>query len=85
MINDDLEVHLRVPVGVKEDDDVGGVEVDAQAAGPRGQQEDELLAPLRVEVVDLRLPVLPARVACVQVGVSLGILEVMDMSCYRGF
>ena len=59
-----LQVHLRVPVGVEEDDDVGRVQVDAQAARARGQQEDELLAALRVEAVDLALPVLAARVAC---------------------
>ena len=59
----DLQVHLRVPVAVEQDNDVCGVQVDAQAPGARGQQEDELLGALRVVGVDLRLAVLAAGVA----------------------
>ena len=58
-----LQVHLRVPVGVEEDDDVGSVEVDAEAAGPRGQHEDELGRARSVVLLDLRVPVLVGRLA----------------------
>ena len=43
-----LFVHGRVPVGVVEDDVVGGGEVDADAARPRRADEDEGLG-VRVE------------------------------------
>ena len=56
-----LQVHLRVPVGVKNDDDVGSVEVDAQSAGPRRQHEDELGRARSVVLLDLRVPVLVGR------------------------
>ena len=58
-----LQVHLGIPVGVVQDNHVGGVQVDAEAAGTRGQQEDELLGSLSVVRVDLALPVLAAGVA----------------------
>ena len=58
-----LQVHLRVPVGVKEDDDVGGVEIDAQSAGPRRQHEDELGRARSVVLLDLSVPVLVRRLA----------------------
>ena len=54
----DLEIHLRVPVAVVEDDDVCGVEVDAEAARPRAQHEDELGAALGVVLLDLAVSVL---------------------------
>lgn len=38
-----LQVHLWVPVGVKENDNVGSGQVDAQPASSCGQHEDELL------------------------------------------
>ncbi len=37
---------------------IGGVEVDAQATGTSGEQEDELLAALCIEAVNLRLTIL---------------------------
>lgn len=37
---------------------VGGVEVDAQATGTSGEQEDEFLAALCIEAVNLRLTIL---------------------------
>ena len=37
-----LRVHGRVPVRVVEDDGVGPGQVDADAAGPRGQDEAEV-------------------------------------------
>jgi hypothetical protein len=58
-----LQVHLRVPVAVVEDDDVGSREVDAQAARARREQEAKLLAAVRVERVDHVLAVLARRVA----------------------
>jgi hypothetical protein len=47
-----LEVVLWVPVAVKDDDGVGGGEIDAEAARPRRQQEAEVLRAGRVEVID---------------------------------
>ena len=38
-----LQVRLRVPVRVIEDDDVGGGEVDAEPARAGREEEDELL------------------------------------------
>lgn len=43
----DLDVVVGVPVGVEDDDGVGGGQVDAEAPGPRRQQEAELLRPRR--------------------------------------
>ena len=59
-----LQVHLGVPVAVKQHNYVGSVQIDAQAPRARGQQEDELLAPGPVEVLNLALPVLSAGIAC---------------------
>jgi len=39
-----LEIHLRIPIRIVEDDDVGCVQVDAEASGASGQHEDKLLA-----------------------------------------
>jgi len=38
-----LQIHLRVPVGVKENDNVSCGQVDAQASCPGGQHEDKFL------------------------------------------
>jgi hypothetical protein len=62
--NPHLKVHLRVPVRIEDDHDVCSVQVDAQAPCTRRQQEDELVAALRIEAVNLRLAVLTGRVAC---------------------
>ena len=53
-----LQVHLGVPVGVVQDHDVSRVQVDAEAAGPRGQHEHELFAALGIVVLDLSVSVL---------------------------
>uniref|UniRef100_A0AAG5DLD8 Uncharacterized protein n=1 Tax=Anopheles atroparvus TaxID=41427 RepID=A0AAG5DLD8_ANOAO len=58
-----LQVHLRVPVGVIDDDHVGRGQVDAQPAGTRRQHEDELGAVLRVVVGDHVRAVLVRRLA----------------------
>jgi hypothetical protein len=44
---------LGVPVGVVDDDDVGGVQVDTETSGSRRQHEEELLAILGVVLFDL--------------------------------
>ncbi len=44
-----LQVHLRVPVGVKHDNCVGCLQIEAQAAGACGQEEYEVRAPRSVE------------------------------------
>ena len=59
-----LQVHLGVPVAVKQHHHVSSVQVDPQAPRARGQQENEFLASGAVEVLDLALPVLSAGVAC---------------------
>ena len=53
-----LQVHLWIPVGVVEDDDVGRVQVDAEASRAGGQHEDEFLAALGVVLLDLTVAVL---------------------------
>ena len=47
-----LDVVVRVPVRVIDDDGVGGVEVDTETSGPGGQQEAELLGSFLVEPID---------------------------------
>ena len=46
-----LEVVLRVPVAVKDDNSVGSGEVDAQATGSGGQQEGKVSGAGRIEVL----------------------------------
>ena len=58
-----LQVHLRVPIGVVDDDDVGGVQVDAETTGSSGQHEEELFAVLGVVLGDLSVSVLVGRLA----------------------
>mmetsp|Transcript_8845 Transcript_8845/g.30409 ORF Transcript_8845/g.30409 Transcript_8845/m.30409 type:complete len:769 (-) Transcript_8845:151-2457(-) len=53
-----LQVHLRVPVRVVQDDDIGGVQVDSEATCPRGKQEGKLLRVGGVVRIDALLPVL---------------------------
>lgn len=55
----DLQVVLRVPVGVEDDAGVGGGEVDAQASGAGAQQEDEAVRVWLAEAVDGRLAQVP--------------------------
>ena len=43
-----LQIHLGIPVGVIEDDDVGGVQIDAETSGTGRQHEDELLRVFRI-------------------------------------
>ncbi len=45
-----LEVLVRVPVGVEDDDSVRRLEVEAEAARPGGQQEDEVVGAGLVEL-----------------------------------
>ena len=55
-----LEVHLRVPVAVVDDDGIGGGEVDTQTSGAGGEEEDKLLRAggvVRVDHVLARVPV----------------------------
>ena len=52
---------MWIPVRVVENDDVGGGEVDAQAAGARGQHEDEDVGAGRVVGVDALLSLLVGR------------------------
>mmetsp|Transcript_59635 Transcript_59635/g.158717 ORF Transcript_59635/g.158717 Transcript_59635/m.158717 type:complete len:424 (-) Transcript_59635:1733-3004(-) len=47
-----LDVHLGVPVAVEEHDDVGLLQVEAQATGARREEEEELVAVLLHEGVD---------------------------------
>ena len=52
-----LQIHLRVPVRVVDNDDVGGVQVDAETTGSGGEHEEELLAVLGVVLGDLTVSV----------------------------
>ena len=47
-----LQIRLRVPITVVQDDDVGSGQVDAETTGARGEQEDELVAVGLVVLVD---------------------------------
>ena len=53
-----LQIGLRVPVTVVQDDNVCRGEVDTQPTGTRGEQEDELLAVGLVVLVDGYYPVI---------------------------
>ena len=59
-----LQVHLRVPVTVIQDDNVCSVQVDAQATRTGGKQEDEFFTALLIVGVNLSLSVLSRCVAC---------------------
>jgi hypothetical protein len=47
-----LDVVVRVPIRVVDDDGVGRVQVDAETSGTRGQQEAELFGAFLVEAID---------------------------------
>ena len=47
-----LNVIVRIPIGVIDDDRVGSVQVDAQATGSGGQEEDELLGAFSIETIN---------------------------------
>ena len=47
-----LQISLRVPITVVQDDDVGGGQVDTETTGTRGEQEDKLVAVGLVVLVD---------------------------------
>ncbi len=63
VVQQHLQIHLRVPVTVIQDDNICSVQVDAQAASTRRQQENKLLAALCIVAVDLCLSVLSRCVA----------------------
>jgi hypothetical protein len=54
---------VRVPVRVVDNDGVSCHQIDAQTTSTRGEQEDEALGGLAVEVVHHQLAVTPPRVA----------------------
>eukprot|EP00053_Salpingoeca_punica_P017129 m.163900 g.163900 ORF g.163900 m.163900 type:complete len:637 (-) comp17120_c0_seq4:1564-3474(-) len=58
-----LQISLRIPVAVVEDDDVGSGEVNAETACTGAEHEDELLAVGRIVLVDHALTVLVRRLA----------------------
>ena len=47
-----LQIRLRVPITVVQDDDVGGGQIDTETTGTRREQEDELVAVGLVVLVD---------------------------------
>lgn len=51
-----LEIILGVPIRIVDDHCVRGGQIDAQPAGPRGQQKAEVGGARRVEVVQCLLP-----------------------------
>ena len=58
-----LEIHLRIPIRVIDDDNIGRVQVDSQTSGPRAQHEDKLGGVLRVVFLDLTIPVLMSSIS----------------------
>mmetsp|Transcript_8046 Transcript_8046/g.19965 ORF Transcript_8046/g.19965 Transcript_8046/m.19965 type:complete len:209 (-) Transcript_8046:1229-1855(-) len=58
-----LQVHLRVPVAIVDNDRVCGHKVDAQPTGACGEQKDELLAAISIVCVDHVLAVVARGVA----------------------
>ena len=59
-----LEIHLGIPVRVIEDDNVSSIQIDAEATGTRGEQEDEFVSPRSVVLLNLRLAILATCVSC---------------------
>lgn len=49
---------MRVPVAVKDDHGVGGLQVEAEAAGSGAEEEDEVLRSFLVELLQQRGSVL---------------------------
>lgn len=47
-----LDVVVRIPIGVVDNDSVSGCKIDSQATGTSGQKEDELRGTGRVETID---------------------------------
>ena len=58
---DGLQVHLRIPIRIENDDDVGLMEVDANTAGPRREYEDLLLALGILEVINAEVALVRRR------------------------
>ena len=50
-----LKIHLRIPVTIVEDENIGCVQVDTETSSPGTQHEDELGAVLRIVLLDLQL------------------------------
>lgn len=49
---------MRVPVAVKDDDGVGSLEIEAEAAGSGAEQEDEVLRSFLIKFLQQRRSVL---------------------------
>ena len=49
-----LEILVRVPIGVEDDDRVGGLQVQPETSGSSGEQEDEVLRVGTVENPQLK-------------------------------
>jgi len=47
-----LDVVVRVPIGVVDDDCVSGIQVDTETSGPGRQQEAKLFGTFLVEAID---------------------------------
>jgi len=56
-----LEIHLRVPVAVIDDDCVRAGQVDTKATWPRAKQEHEIFAFRAVELFNAFVPMQQAR------------------------
>ena len=65
-----LEIHLRVPVTVVEDDNICFVQFDTETSSPGAQHEDEIGAVLRIVLLDKPVSVL-MRSVCVNPAVLL--------------
>ena len=80
-----LQVGLRVPVTVIQNDNVGGCEVDTQTTSASREQEDELLAVWLVVLVDsdntvfVGSPTIDTTVLCENVSICIVAVEVVNL------
>jgi hypothetical protein len=56
-----LQIDLRIPVRIIDDDGVGRRQIDAEAAGAGRQQKDKLAAVRPIEILNSRLAIVARR------------------------
>mmetsp|Transcript_44997 Transcript_44997/g.74558 ORF Transcript_44997/g.74558 Transcript_44997/m.74558 type:complete len:441 (-) Transcript_44997:289-1611(-) len=58
-----LQIHLRVPIAIVDDDDIRRLQIDAETASTRRQQEHKQLALGRIKLIHRRLSIFARRTA----------------------